>query len=110
MVEVVEDRELLARAVAKAEFPVKLACLFEPKRYKVLYGGRGRKRYVLAHAHPDHPQGQLRDLGDVQPGDGIGQHLSTLHRQDARAVHRPQSQLHGQPVVPCRAKAGPVSS
>ena len=35
------DQEQLQQAVAKAEFPVKLRCLFEPKRYKVLYGGRG---------------------------------------------------------------------
>jgi len=51
MSEVVEDRELLAQAVAKAEFPVKLACLFEPKRYKVLYGGRGgAKSWGVARA------------------------------------------------------------
>jgi len=47
----VEDKELLAQAVAKAEFPVKLACLFEPKRYKVLYGGRGgAKSWGVARA------------------------------------------------------------
>ncbi len=45
------DRELLEQAVAKAEFPVKLACLFEPKRYKVLYGGRGgAKSWGVARA------------------------------------------------------------
>lgn len=46
-----EDKELLTQAVAKAEFPVKLACLFEPKRYKVLYGGRGgAKSWGVARA------------------------------------------------------------
>ncbi len=46
-----DDRELLEQAVAKAEFPVKLACLFEPKRYKVLYGGRGgAKSWGVARA------------------------------------------------------------
>jgi phage terminase large subunit len=45
------DQELLSNAVAKAEFPVKLACLFEPKRYKVLYGGRGgAKSWGVARA------------------------------------------------------------
>lgn len=33
------------------EFPDKLACLFEPKRYKVLYGGRGgAKSWSIARA------------------------------------------------------------
>ena len=46
-----DDKELLTQAVAKAEFPVKLACLFEPKRYKVLYGGRGgAKSWGVARA------------------------------------------------------------
>ena len=31
----------VAQAIAKAEFPIKLQCLFEKSRYKVLYGGRG---------------------------------------------------------------------
>jgi phage terminase large subunit len=31
----------VAQAIAKAEFPLKLQCLFEKSRYKVLYGGRG---------------------------------------------------------------------
>ena len=38
-------------AVANAEFPVKLAFLFEPKRYKILYGGRGgAKSWGVARA------------------------------------------------------------
>lgn len=46
-----DDKELLTQAVAKAEFPVKLACLFEAKRYKVLYGGRGgAKSWGVARA------------------------------------------------------------
>jgi phage terminase large subunit len=45
------DQEQLQQAVAKAEFPVKLACLFEPNRYKVLYGGRGgAKSWGVARA------------------------------------------------------------
>jgi phage terminase large subunit len=37
--------------VAKAEFPVKLQCLFKPARYKVLYGGRGgAKSWGVARA------------------------------------------------------------
>ena len=31
----------VAQAIGKAEFPLKLQCLFEKSRYKVLYGGRG---------------------------------------------------------------------
>jgi phage terminase large subunit len=31
----------VSQALAKAEFPLKLQCLFEKSRYKVLYGGRG---------------------------------------------------------------------
>lgn len=43
--------EQLQQAVAKAEFPIKLKCLFEPKRYKVLYGGRGgAKSWGVARA------------------------------------------------------------
>ena len=35
----------------KAEFPEKLQCLFQPKRYKVLYGGRGgAKSWGVARA------------------------------------------------------------
>ena len=45
------DPEQLQQAVAKAEFPIKLACLFEPRRYKVLYGGRGgAKSWGVARA------------------------------------------------------------
>ena len=48
MSEVLEE---VQQAVAKAEFPVKLSCLFEPKRYKVLYGGRGgAKSWGVARA------------------------------------------------------------
>ena len=37
--------------VINAEFPEKLGCLFEPKRYKVLYGGRGSaKSWSVARA------------------------------------------------------------
>lgn len=43
--------EIVDRAVASAEFPVKLAFLFEPKRYKILYGGRGgAKSWGVARA------------------------------------------------------------
>ena len=45
------DQELLKEAIGKAEFPIKLQCLFEPKRYKVLYGGRGgAKSWGIARA------------------------------------------------------------
>ena len=38
-------------AIAKAQFPVKLACLFEKSRYKVLHGGRGgAKSWGVARA------------------------------------------------------------
>ena len=41
----------LAQAVAKAEFPIKLQCLFQKSRYKVLYGGRGgAKSWGVARA------------------------------------------------------------
>jgi phage terminase large subunit len=41
----------IAQAVAKAEFPLKLQCLFQPSRYKVLYGGRGgAKSWGVARA------------------------------------------------------------
>ena len=38
-----EQQNILQGAVAKAEFPEKLSCLFNPEksRYRVLYGGRG---------------------------------------------------------------------
>lgn len=37
--------------LVKVEFPKKLKCLFEPKRYKVLYGGRGGgKSWGIARA------------------------------------------------------------
>ena len=39
------------QAIARAEFPEKLACLFKPSRYKVLYGGRGgAKSWGIARA------------------------------------------------------------
>jgi phage terminase large subunit len=39
------------QAIAKAEFPLKLECLFKPSRYKVLYGGRGgAKSWGVARA------------------------------------------------------------
>ena len=39
------------QAIARAEFPEKLACLFQPARYKVLYGGRGgAKSWGIARA------------------------------------------------------------
>ena len=40
-------------AIAKAQFPYKLACLFDPPkaRYRVLYGGRGgAKSWGVARA------------------------------------------------------------
>ena len=41
----------ISQAVAKAEFPLKLECLFKPSRYKVLYGGRGgAKSWGVARA------------------------------------------------------------
>ena len=43
----------IENAIAKAEFPIKLQCLFEPKksRYRVLYGGRGgAKSWGVARA------------------------------------------------------------
>ena len=41
----------VTQSIATAEFPQKLACLFEPKRYKVLYGGRGgAKSWGVARA------------------------------------------------------------
>jgi phage terminase large subunit len=41
----------LQAAIAKAQFPVKLACLFEKSRYKVLHGGRGgAKSWGVARA------------------------------------------------------------
>jgi len=43
--------DVVAQAVGKAEFPEKLACLFEKARYKVLYGGRGgAKSWGVARA------------------------------------------------------------
>jgi phage terminase large subunit len=41
----------VSQAIAKAEFPIKLQCLFEKSRYKVLYGGRGgAKSWGVARA------------------------------------------------------------
>ena len=41
----------VAQSIAKAEFPLKLQCLFKPSRYKVLYGGRGgAKSWGVARA------------------------------------------------------------
>ena len=41
----------IQQAIAKAEFPIKLQCLFEKSRYKVLYGGRGgAKSWGVARA------------------------------------------------------------
>ncbi|MEN9671002.1 MAG: hypothetical protein RL018_1279 [Pseudomonadota bacterium] len=43
--------DAVAQALAKAEFPIKLQCLFERQRYKVLYGGRGgAKSWGVARA------------------------------------------------------------
>lgn len=43
--------DIVAQAIGKAEFPEKLACLFEKSRYKVLYGGRGgAKSWGVARA------------------------------------------------------------
>jgi phage terminase large subunit len=39
------------RAIANAEFPIKLQGLFKPSRYKVAYGGRGgAKSWGIARA------------------------------------------------------------
>jgi phage terminase large subunit len=41
----------ISQVIAKAEFPLKLQCLFQPSRYKVLYGGRGgAKSWGVARA------------------------------------------------------------
>ena len=41
----------MSDAIAKAEFPLKLQTLFQPSRYKVLYGGRGgAKSWGVARA------------------------------------------------------------
>ena len=41
----------LTNAIANAQFPIKLQCLFEKSRYKVLYGGRGgAKSWGVARA------------------------------------------------------------
>ena len=41
----------VTQAIARAEFPLKLECLFKPSRYKVLYGGRGgAKSWGVARA------------------------------------------------------------
>ena len=41
----------ISQVIAKAEFPLKLECLFKPSRYKVLYGGRGgAKSWGVARA------------------------------------------------------------
>ena len=43
--------EAVSNAIAKAEFPAKLSILFDPARYKVLYGGRGgAKSWGIARA------------------------------------------------------------
>ena len=43
--------DVVEQAISKAEFPEKLACLFEKSRYKVLYGGRGgAKSWGVARA------------------------------------------------------------
>jgi phage terminase large subunit len=43
--------ESIQQALAKAEFPEKLSILFDPARYKVLYGGRGgAKSWGVARA------------------------------------------------------------
>ncbi len=43
--------DVVAQALAKAEFPIKLAGLFEKSRYKVAYGGRGgAKSWGIARA------------------------------------------------------------
>ena len=43
--------EEVSQAIAQAEFPAKLSMLFDPARYKVLYGGRGgAKSWGIARA------------------------------------------------------------
>ena len=43
--------EAVTQAIAQAEFPEKLSILFDPARYKVLYGGRGgAKSWGIARA------------------------------------------------------------
>jgi phage terminase large subunit len=45
------DQTDLNQVIKKAEFPVKLQCLFQPSRYKVLWGGRGgAKSWGIARA------------------------------------------------------------
>ena len=45
------DQSELNAAITKAEFPVKLQCLFEKSRYKCIYGGRGSsKSWSVARA------------------------------------------------------------
>ena len=45
------SNELVQSALAKAQFPMKLKCLFDKSRYKVLFGGRGgAKSWGIARA------------------------------------------------------------
>ena len=45
------DQNEINTAVKRAEFPVKLQCLFEKSRYKCIYGGRGSaKSWSVARA------------------------------------------------------------
>ena len=45
------EQSKLTQAIKKAEFPVKLQCLFQPSRYKCIFGGRGSaKSWSVARA------------------------------------------------------------
>jgi len=45
------EQSELNQAIKKAEFPVKLQCLFQPSRYKCIFGGRGSaKSWSVARA------------------------------------------------------------
>ena len=45
------EQSKLTQAIKKAEFPVKLQCLFDPSRYKCIFGGRGSaKSWSVARA------------------------------------------------------------
>ena len=45
------EQSELTQAIKKAEFPVKLQCLFQPSRYKCIFGGRGSaKSWSVARA------------------------------------------------------------
>jgi hypothetical protein len=67
------------------------------RRHPVGRGGAEGLEALVGHRDPDHPRGEQRDLGDLQPGHGHRRHLPALGREPAARREGGQDGLAGRP-------------